>query len=184
MLITGVFIGGVSPSKCKYYSEPLQQSYTRNILGLTRNFPVTTASGLQLRRTPLFRATLFAMISLDTPSKDFLFFARRLKHLAGAPVLLLRCNIRRPSCSSLDLRFSSHIIWSSRILWRAGRRWCPQHHRRIWMPAGRAWTPSGPPREAATTPWRLAAAGPPLRVPWRLAAGLRLHGRRPPAAAS
>ena len=48
--ITEVFIGDVSPSECKYYSKPLQWSYSQNIRGLTCNFPITTVSGLQLRR--------------------------------------------------------------------------------------------------------------------------------------
>jgi len=124
--ITGVFIGGVSPFECKYYSKPLQRSYSQNIPGLTRNFPITTVSGLQLRRAPLPGATLFATINLDAFSEDSLSFDKRLRHRVDTPIQPLRRIIRRLSCSSLDLRFSPHIVWSSRTLRRPGRRRCPQ----------------------------------------------------------
>jgi len=104
--ITEVFIGDVSPSECKYYSKPLQWSYSQNIRGLTCNFPITTVSGLQLRRAAPPGATHFATINLDAFSEDSLSFDRRLRHRVDAPIQPFRRIIRRPSCSSLDLCFS------------------------------------------------------------------------------
>ena len=104
--ITKLFIGNVSPSECKYYSKPLQWSYSHNIRGLTCNLPITTVSGLQLRQAAPPGATHFATINLDAFSEDSLSFDRRLRHRVDATIQRLRRIIRRPSCSSLYLCFS------------------------------------------------------------------------------
>ena len=53
-------IGGIYrrcfTSQAQILSKPLQRLYSRNISGHTRNFPITVASGLQLRWTLLSQA--------------------------------------------------------------------------------------------------------------------------------
>ena len=114
MNITEVFIGGVSPSKCNYYSKPLQQSYPRNIPRRTCNFPITVVSGLQLRWAPLPQAAFFATTNIAVLPEDFPSFAGQYERLTGASSLRLRPNDRRPSYSSLILRFIARAAWSSR----------------------------------------------------------------------
>ena len=75
MNITGIFIGGVSPSKCNFYSTSLQRLYFQNIPGRTCNFPITVVSGLQLRWALLLQAAFFATITLAAVSEDIPSFA-------------------------------------------------------------------------------------------------------------
>ena len=100
-----VFIGGVSPSKCNYYSTSLQQSYSQNIPGRTRNFPITVVSGLQLRCAPLPQAAIFATTNLIALAEDFPSRAGQFERL--------RPTDRRPLYSSLVLRFNARAAWSS-----------------------------------------------------------------------
>ena len=99
MNIIRVFIGGVSPSKCNYYSTSLQWSYSHNISGHTRNFPITVVSGLQLRWAPLLQTAFFATITLAAVSEDIPSFAGQHKRLAGAASRRLRSNDRKATIS-------------------------------------------------------------------------------------
>ena len=116
MNITEVFIGGVSPSKCNYYSTYLQRSYSQNVPGRTRNFPIIAVSGLQLRWAPLLQVAFFAAITLVVLSEDFPSFAGQYKRLAGVFSRGLRCTDRRPLYSSLVLHFDARAALSSLVL--------------------------------------------------------------------
>ena len=116
MNITEVFIGGISPSKCNYYSTYLQRSYSQNVPGRTRNFPIIAVSGLQLRWAPLLQVAFFAAITLIVLSEDFPSFAGQYKRLAGAFSHGLRRTNRRPLYSSLVLRFDARTALSSLVL--------------------------------------------------------------------
>jgi hypothetical protein len=93
MWTTWVFIGGISPSKCKYYSKPIQRSYSQNILGRTSNFLITAASGLQLRWAPLSRWPSSPQTPSSHPSKTFF-----LRRAAEVPCwrILLTSSVRWP----------------------------------------------------------------------------------------
>jgi len=116
-------------------ASQVQRSYSQNIPGRTRNFPITIVSGLQLRWAPLTQAVFFASTLLFTHLRDVPYFEDGLRLIFGRPAegpSVLRfdaCAIppsrifgclpeeqRRLALSSLVLGLgsSSRAVWSSR----------------------------------------------------------------------
>ena len=85
MYITWVFIDGVLPPKYNYYPMSLQWSYSQNIPGRTRNFPITIVSGLQLRWAPLPQAVFFASTLLVAHLRDVPYSEDGLRLIFGRP---------------------------------------------------------------------------------------------------
>ena len=66
-------------------ASQVQRSYSQNIPGRTRNFPITIVSGLQLRWAPLTQAVFFASTLLFTHLRDVPYFKDGLRLIFGRP---------------------------------------------------------------------------------------------------